>query len=454
MNRKSKKHIDPGIGFARAQYPFILGKKKERRRAYWQIKDSLEFPELCQAADYIDKNINVRFKDLIFGNPLPKSYKELGKCDFPYTSKNFISEINWTLIAIRKYSYQVNLFLAYKEIYENHFLLGNYQEAEKYLDKIEEEVCFSLWTLENRFLLKEFTQSSSDNKQFLSEFNSENESEGITKSLAHYLSLRAERTLSVNRFNADLEFGLSKMESDRKEEHIDYYLFKLSFLNHLKFTKYVEIIAYDFPHSIIDRYLTLRKVLSNLLTTANQMVDKIEAEKTIKVYIVNRISYLTRKITDPILFKLKLFANEKMFPAFDEEESKVQIAIIDKYTTGFYQEVEDDLKELLLKKSLQFDLYELYVKSLVYQKKPFQYIGNQKSIQNQILYEMYKIVSVSVNPTEAGINLLRISNNISSCVLSYGIMDFVFHQTKGKTERKLLASISFSEILMRLVIKS
>lgn len=444
MHRKNKKHIAPGVGFARAQYPFIIGQKKDRRRAYYQIKDSLEFPELCQAADFIDRNISPKFKELIFGNPIPKNYKELGKCDFPYTAKNFISEINWTLIAIRKYSYQINLFLAYKDIYENHFLIGNYEEAEKYLDKIEEEICYSLWTLENRFLLKEFTQSSSDNKQFLSEFNLQNKSEGVTKSLAHYLSLRAERTLSVNRFNSDLEAALSKINGDRKEEHADYYLFKLSFLNNLKFTKYVEIIAYDFPHSIIDRYLNLRKVLSNLLTTANQMVDKIEEEKTIKAYIINRINYLTRKIDDPILFKLKLFASEKMFPAFDENESKEQIAIIDKYTTGFYQEVEEDLKKMLLIKTSQFDLYELYIKSLVYQKKSFQSIGNQKSIQNQILNEMYKIVSVSINPTEAGINLLRIANNISSCVLSYGIMDFVFHQTKGKTERKLLAKLSFN----------
>lgn len=444
MHRKNKKHIDQGIGFARAQYSFILGKQRDRRRSYYLIKNSLEFAELCQAADFIDRNINHRFKELIFGNPLPTSYKELGKCDTPYTAKHFISEINWTLIAIRKYSYQINLFLAYKDIYENHFLLGNYEEAEKYLDKIETEICFSLWTLENRFLIREFTQSSFDNKQFLSEFNFENESTGVTKSLAHYLSLRAEKTLFVNRFNADLEMALSKMDGDRKEEHTDYYLFKLSFLNHLQFTNYAEIIAYDFPHSIIDRYLNLRKVLSNLLTTANQIVDKVEAEKTIKAYIVNRINYLTRKISDPSLYKLKLFASDKLFPAFDEVESEKQIAIIDKYTTGFYQEVEEDLKELLLKKSTQFDLYELYIKSLVYQKKSFQYIGNQKSIQNQILLEMYKIVSVSVNPEEPGTNLLRIANNISSNILSYGIMDFVFHQTKGKTERKLLARLSFN----------
>ncbi len=443
MHRKKTKQVDIGLGFARAQFQFIVRKKEHRRKAYTQIKNSLEFPELCQAADYIDRNITAKFKELIFGNPLPNSYKELGKCEAVYASKNFISEINWTLIAIRKYSYQINLFIVYKEFYENCFLLGNYVEAEKYLDKIENEICFSLWTLENRFLIKEFAHSSTDNKEFLSDFNLINESEGVTKSLAHYLSLRAERALSVNRFNSDLEIGLSKIDGDKKLEHTNYYRFKLSFLNHLTYTQYVEILGYDFPHSIIDRYLNLRKVLALLLTTANQMVDKVEAEKTIRFYIVNRISYLTKKLNDPILFKLKLFASEKMFPAFDEKQSKLQLSIIDKYTTGFYSEVQDEVGELLKQKATQFDLYLLYVKALVYQKKPFHFIGSERSIQNQILVEMFKIISVSANPTEAGINLLRIANNISSSELSYGITDFVHHQTKGKNERKLLARLSF-----------
>lgn len=433
-----------GKRIARSQFSFIVGAKKDRRRAYYRLKNTLEYPALCAAADFVDRNIPENFRELMFGNALPKSYKELGKCDFSYTTEHFINEINWTLISIRKYAYQINLFLVYKELYETNLLLGDYEEAEKYLDKIEQEICFSLWTLENRFLIKEYNGSSADSKDFLSQFNEENQSDAYTKSLAHYLSLRAERTLSVNRFNADLELALSKIQGDKKQEHIDYYLFKLSFLNHLKFTNYVEIIAYDFQHSVIDRYLNLRKVLINLLTTANQMVEKVEDGKTIKAYVLNRINYLIRKINDPTLFKLKLFASEKLFPAFDEAESKAEVSIIDKYTTGFYQEAEEELRELLLKKPTQFDLYDLYVKSLIYQKKPFATVGNSKSIQNQILHEMYRIVSVSMNPTEAGINLLRIANNITSCVLSYGIADFVFHQTKGKEERKLLARLCFN----------
>lgn len=445
MRNAKRKYIEPGISFTRAIYHQFFSEKKNRRRAFYNVKESLDFPDLCQATDFIDRNINNKFKEYLYGKPLPKNYSELGNSDFPYVGNDFISEINWTLISLRKYSYQVNLFLEYKQIYENNLLIGNYQEAEHYLTKIEEKICCSLWTLENRFLLKEFAESSAENKEFLSKFNEENQANGFTKSLAHFLSLRAERGLSVNRYISDLENSLHRMEGAKKQEHIDYYLFKLSFLNHLKFSKYIEIIAYDFPHSIIDRYLNLRKVFSILLTTSNAIVDKIEYGKTLKVYIINRLNYLTKKINDPILYKLKLFAGDKLFPAFNEAEGFLLISIIDKYTTGLYSEMEEDLSNLLLNNATQFDLYHLYIKSLIFQKKAFIPIGNKKSLQNQILSEMYKIVSVSGNPAEAGANLLRFANNLSACTLSYGIIDFVNFKTKGKEERKLFARLSYNQ---------
>lgn len=450
--------IDFGKRVARAEFSSIVGQKKhvykgdlfvttlkkDRKRAFYRLKNTLEFPELCQAADYIDKNVHKMFREQLYGNPLPRSYKELGKCEFTYVADNLISEINWILVGVRKYSYQVNLFLAYKKIYDENLLVGSYDEAEKYLDKIENEICFSLWSLENRFLLKECRGESAGNKDFLSQFNNENQSDSYTKSLAHYLSLRAEKALSVNRFTSDLEMALSKLTGKGREEHIEYYLFKLSFLNHIKFEHYTEIVAYDFQHSIIDRYLSLRKVLTNLLTISNHKIEEVENGTEIKAYVLNRINYLIRKINDPILYKLKLFGGEKLFAAFDEQESRKQLAVIDKYTSGLYQEVETDIKDLLLNNPTQFDLYVLFIKALVYQKKSFQAVGNPKSIQNQILNEIYNIVSVNINPLQAGMNLSRIANNLASCELSYGLIDFVFFQTKGKEDRKLFARLSYN----------
>ncbi len=439
-----RKNVPLGLAIARSQYSYFIGDAVRSKRAFFQLKKNLDFPDLCVAADYIDKNVPKNFKEPLFGNPLPKSYFDIGRCDFSYTSENIISEINWALLAIRKYSFQINLFLIYKQEYDNSLLLGDFSEAERYIDKIEKEICFSLWTLENRFLIKEMSSNSSENKELLSWFNNINESKYYTKSLAHYLSVRAETSLSVNRFNADLDIALGKLEGDKKQTHAEYYLFKLSFLNHLKFSCFTEIISYDFPQSIIDRYLTFRKALVSLLTVTNSIIEKDQGEINIKNYILNRINYLTRKINDPILFKLKLFAGERMFPAFEVTEGQEQLKVIDKYTAGLYAEVEEELAILLLKTPCQFDLYNLYVKSLVFQRKEFVSVGHPKSLQNQILHQMFLIVSARVNPSEPSTTLLRIANNITSCTLSFGIIDFVIYQTKGQDEIKLFAKLSYS----------
>lgn len=455
--RRKKITFNLGEVIARAEYNSIVGltpKEKgkyfnikdsvvERRRSFYRLKNIQDFSLLCKAADYLEKTIHPNFKMPLYGKSLPKSYSDLGDFYDYNVSENLISELNWSILGVRKYSYEINLFLLYKELYEKFFLIGDFENAEKYLDKIENEICFSLWTLENRFLLKEYQVSSTENKQFLSDFNELNISNGVTKSLAHYLSVRAEKALSVQRFNNDLEIALQRVTGREKREHREFYRFQLSFLNNLKFTKVSHIIGYDFPHSIIDRYLTLRKVFSLLLIEANNLESKIE-EESFKDYIINRIDYLLCKINDPFLESLQVLATNNCQVKPDKFKDYELISLLDKYTSGSYNEVIDDMKEVLLTKPIQFDLYEIYVKSLIYQNRGFEIVGEQKSVQNQILLEMYKILSVSYDPKDSGLNLLRIANNLSSSTLSYGIVDFVQNHREGKTERMLLSRLSYS----------
>lgn len=233
-------------------------------------------------------------------------------------------------------------------------------------------------------------------------------------------------------------------ESDTKEAFQNYYRFKLTFLNHLDFNNYGEIIALDFQHSIIDRYLNITKILTNLLAVSSYLDEEKDKKIALKGYLQNRINYLLRKIDDPILYKLKLLSGETLFPAFDIKKSQDEIKIIDNYTSGLYDVVEKELQKLLLINPTQFDLYVLYIKSLIYQKKSFIPVGNKKSVQNEILNDLFKIISVTTNPDQAALNLLRIANNITSCSLSYGITDFVYFQTQGKKERKLLSRLSYN----------
>jgi hypothetical protein len=437
-------NIKIGKNIARAQHSNILKSKKSRKAGYFRIKDSLEFSELCDAADYVEKNFKEQNQQPIFGNPLPNSYEFIGKTEEIFISKSFIKEINWILISLRKYHSYISRFLTLKDAFENSFFLGHYEQAEQILTSVENEVCFSMWTLENRFLLYEFKYSGTKNKELLIKFNGENKSKFLIKALAHYLSIRAEKTLSVNRFHADLENAISRIEPEISAINHDYYHFKLLFINSLHFEHYNEILGNDFGLSIVDKYLSLRKVLISLLAFENSFLEKREGNKGIKQFVISRINYILRKLDDPVLSKLKLFGNDKLFPAFDVLSSEKEVVIFDLFNSGKYDIVEEQTKNLLVKKPIQFDLYLLYVDSLVYQNKSFIPIYNIDCLQNQILKEIYIIVSLSGDPSEAGMNLLRIANNLSSSVLSYGITDFVMYQTKGQLERKKFARLSYN----------
>lgn len=443
---KKKQDIPYGVKASRARYHLINGKSKDRKRAFHELKEILGYTDLCDSMDFLERNVPSARNELIYGNPLPDGYSSLGTLkEVPYIGENIHAELNQCLIGVRKYRHEINLFLSYKELYEENLITGNYTEAELYLDRIESDVCYSLWTLENRFVLFELSGRASENKKFLSSFNESNKTQGVTKSLAHYLSLRAEHSLSVNRYLNDLEIALSNLRNENtKEAFINYYRFKLTFVNHVDFSNYGAILSLDFRHSIIDRYLNQTRALTSLLAVSNYLKEDDPNHKAIKHYLQNRINYLLRKVNDPILYKLKLFSGDTIFPAFNAKQSVEDIKVIDKYTIGLYNEAEKDLIELLKKRPTQFDLYLLYVKSLIYQKKNFKPIGNQKSIQNEILSDLYKSISVKGNPDQARLNLLRIANNLSSSTISYGLTDYVFYQSEGSEERNLLAKFSYN----------
>ena len=187
--------------------------------------------------------------------------------------------------------------------------------TEKYLDKIENEICFSLWSLENRFIIKELSGKASENKEILSHFNEVNESSSITKHIAHYLSLRAEHSLSVGRYFNDVEIALSRIESksnEVKEAFHNYYRFKLTYLSHIDYENYGGILALDFGHSILDRYLNLSRVLTNLLAVSSYLDKNDERFKVLKSYLQNRISYIIKKVQDPRFKYINKFTKTRL----------------------------------------------------------------------------------------------------------------------------------------------
>ena len=145
--KKRVKKISLGVSHSRAILHLINGSTKNRKIAYFNLKLNLPFSELCNAVDFLTNNLHTSRKELLLGKPLPENYSELGLLnEMPilglYSNGELIpveltSELNLVLIGIRKYKYEINLFLKYKETYETYLLTGDYDNAEKQLNKIE-----------------------------------------------------------------------------------------------------------------------------------------------------------------------------------------------------------------------------------------------------------------------------------------------------------------------------
>lgn len=445
MLDKRRTMFEDHLYIKRKYFSPILNTKFKKRDTVFNLKSNSPFPDLCKITDEISSS-SKHVYSYIFGNPLPQCYETLGhleKDEYINSADDISTEINWTLITIRKFKREILLFLQYKKIYEDSFLLGNYDICEEYLTKIETEICHSLWSLENRFLLNEFSQSPESHKAFLSDFNTKNKG-FFTPTLAYNLSNRSERNFSVLKFNSDIHNQFSRFRGSYAEANRQYYFLRLNYFENMNYSEYKEILSFDSYHSVIDRYLTLNKVLKLISTDANTKPDYLP-------FILSRINYLIKKFDDNYLKSIYIASNPSYLESYKDES--FDLKTIDYYTSGLYNEAIEELKVKLVKYPSRFEYYLLYVKSFVYSKTELVLPSKNKCFQNAIITELFNQVSKNTNPQNSATNISRITKNLVSFEISDGLHSFYdseFNQNNFWSKYNLL-SLSFENPLLSLV---
>ena len=393
----------------------VYGLKTKHSNSIYGIKSQYAFSELC---DFVDRNITSTFlRERMFGNPLPKSYESLGNLSKNakiFTAESLQSEINWTLLCVREHKNFISLFLEYRKVYENAFLIGDYDAAERWLDKIEKEICYSVWGLENRLLLTEFKESPEAHKTLLSEINKSSKGFFIP-SLLHFISNRSEKGLSVSNFDLDLRNSLQRIKGSTAPESREFYYFKVNRFELSKYSYLKEVLTYEGYHSVIDRYLSLLSCLKISISSS-----KVRPET--KLFAAHRVNYLSKKFKDPELTTLAsvCFSENKTLI-----EDGLDLSIIDLYTLGIYDECISKLEQKLLEDPSTFEYYILYVKSFLLSKKEFKLPFETKCFQNNLLNELYQHLNRTIPPYESQIGFQRILHNLHSFSLANAIHKFI-----------------------------
>ena len=414
----------------------LLEKDKSPYFSFSKLKYSYEYPIICKIVDNLP-NYSL-YNDWVYGKVLPSTIGEIGDSNIIVRKSNIETEINWAFISLRKYKDEINKFVEYKKNFEIALLSGNFETAEELINKIETEICISLWSIENRFLIIELRKGLKENTNFLNEINTKNKKHFV-QHLAHFFSIKAEKELSVNRYQVSfLKFFLPLIEKGHQDD-FEYYLFKLDPFFRSSYEHLPLILAYENYNSIIDRYLTLLKIFKYSILTAT------DTEKDLKEILSQRLFYFDKKITDPIIDRLSIILNEENNDYKITLNDLQCIKALDYYTNGDYKNAEVTTKEILATNPLLIELYSIYVRSLLLQNKDFEGIGKEDSFQHTILLALYDLYKKEKNPIDLGIVLKKIAYNLSNMnYISYYLIDVVKTEVENNTSFNNLSIINTS----------
>ncbi len=357
---------------------FIKGVKNTRigpAQTIHFMKNTAGFQNLCNLTDnhsqYVTSHLN-----WIIGIPFPRSYKELSKVPMILEANSIEVEVEWFFLAMRKGYEKIQEYLRLKREYESCVLKGEYENAEVILSVIDSEICYSLWSLEQRLLLAELSGGIVENKKFLDELFSDDINFDV-KFLAIYYSERIERMGGVPNFSEKMLAAFDEYNGNDKDMLLSYYTFKLDpFGKNFTTQDYLHILQNEFRYSLVDRYNTFVKICCISRSNPN------EFDITKYSY---RIISIAKKVVDPILENIACIFHKIWMNEFQEDHELV-LRAHELYLNGSYEECYLLSEDIIRRQPNQFDAFVLNVKSSIYLDKQMQTnIGNlQIEIWNHV----------------------------------------------------------------------
>ena len=389
----------------------IITTQNDFKDGIYDLKNSENFTAKCITAEKLSK-VSDKFNEYIYGNPLPNLLENLGASRKGFNSDNLLTEIDWFILSARKFKKELTLFLIYKSEYENHFLIGNYEKALETIERAEQRIGLSIWSITSKILVFEFSAQQDKAKLYQSEILEKNKNGVFTGSLINFISQRCERKLSAYKYNSDLNNSLNHVRSKLDQSNRDYYNFQLNFFESLEYPEIKDVLTFDYSNSIVDRYITFRKLVIYCVSNG------IEVEN-----IFTRLTYLAKRIDDDLFNTINLLFN----PAFNKESffDNQYLKILDLYYAGFYAETCNEIRNYFISNNIDFNLINIYSRSLALQNTSFENLNGGRCLINEIAENVFKIYLKNTNPAETLYGLYQTSKNIDSFEINFHLNTFI-----------------------------
>lgn len=356
---------------------------------------------------------------------LPKSVEELGSTKFiPFQNDNIINELKWTIFLISRYKKEISIYLKLKNDLQRFIINGQYIEAKKILNEIENSICQSIWGISQLFLLTELDNGIKEHKKLLSQLSEKSKSSVVTFIL-EFLSFKVE----ANNTYESLKYKIEKRFPNKKfsfqsELLKEYLLFTLD----VKYittdiSKIQKVLAIENTMSIIDIYEAYIKAVQLLLIDENLDIE-------IRKEVLFGIDYINTILEDSRIDKICTFAYSREI-SLDEKNYKQFSNILDKYTMGKYIDTVNEIRVNKLLELADFDIYDVFVKSNLFSDSKIE--DKEEDIQLlskkiiELMYLIYNRVDIKKNIQE----ITNIASMLNEFDISKKIMNFVMQLDKN-----------------------
>lgn len=335
----------------------------------------------------------------INGDPLPKSYIELGATGHTYSNNDIIKEIKWYTYNFKKNYEKVNEFLSVESQVYSNILSGKYSEARNVLAYIDLDICVSHWSIEQSLIIAEYEIGFKKNKETLANIiNPKNQD--LTNLFAKYQSVRVEKNLSFFTYE-EIVAPYIKKHSSQIQDLLNY---KLNFFKSDIYNNAGLILSFLNGFSIIDNYSLFINVIGLIISKRTTNLIEIEAIKTSLLEL--------RPLIDDVRINNYLISLGVIDNIDLSQENIDYLEILDFYTEGRYDEVINLSKDFLLNNSECFDIYELYIKSLINLGLAFENFFAEDSIAYNSLRDLNNIIRKNSHYQESIINIYKTFNSL------------------------------------------
>ncbi|MEQ8154883.1 MAG: hypothetical protein ABRQ25_08385 [Clostridiaceae bacterium] len=314
---------------------------------------------------------------------LPKSLEEMCINKMVFNSKInevVIEEISFNVIKL--FTNKINKFVIMKYNYENYLFRGCYIEAFQILEKIEDEICVSIWSCGQKMMLTEKLKGLEEHKKIMSEYLKVTRQNILVDTLIEFRSFFVENNSSYVSYQNRVKELLNSLKD--QEFIYKYFDYKLNLEDDFDTNVFTIAMQLEGQFSIIDLYECYITNM-NIGVVSNKFLSKTsEINQFIDDYRLNN-NILVRDYGE--LQKNNL-------------ENKEYYEMLDIYSVGNYDLFIHKIDEYLKCYPNDFQAILLCIKA---------YINIGKSIKpvTNIYTDIYNIYSINEQSNESMVNMFN-----------------------------------------------